>query len=203
MTFSETILKQRIVGINYGCKYSGTTVICHNTFHEVRFILSPKNSDADEFLLNEIIHIDPDIVLINAPLSLPGVYRHLGGCIDYFFRKCDSEMKASSPMFTGGITARAIGLKRQLNSFGYQVYETYPRKMVEVLSLPVHIYRQKIADLDSMLDIFMTRASIALNKRLITTWHHFDSLLAFISGLRYMTRQNEVFGKEDEGLVYV
>jgi predicted nuclease with RNAse H fold len=178
-------------------------VLCYNTFHEVRFILSSKNSDADSFILNEILHIDPDIVLIDAPLSLPGVYKHINGYVDYFFRKCDSEMKAASPMFMGGLTARAIGLKKQLNDFGFQVYETYPRKTLELLSLPVQIYKQKIVDLDSMLDIFMQKVSIALNKRLITTWHHFDSLLAFFSGLRYMSQESRIFGKADEGLVYV
>jgi predicted nuclease with RNAse H fold len=203
MILSDTILKRRIVGIGYGCKFGGTTVICYNIFHEVKFILSSKNSDADAFILNEIIHIDPDIVFINAPLSLPGVYKHINGCMDYFFRKCDSEMQASSPMFAGGLTARAIGLKKQLNNFGFQVFETYPRKMLEVLSLPVSIYKQEIADLDSMLDIFMKKVCIALNKRLITTWHHFDSLLAFFSGLRYITEQSKVFGKAEEGLVYV
>jgi predicted nuclease with RNAse H fold len=203
MTLPDTILKQRIVGINYGCKFSGTTVICYNTFHEVRFLVSSKNADADSFILNEILHIDPDIVLINAPLSLPGVYKHLNGYVDYFFRKCDSEIKASSPMFAGGLTARAIGLKKLLNDFGYPVYETYPRKMAEILSLPVQLYKQAITDLDGMLDVFMKKACIALNKKLITTWNHFDSLLAFFSGLRYMARQNSVFGKADEGLVYV
>jgi len=142
-------------------------------------------------------------VLINAPLSLPGVYRHLNGYVDYFFRKCDSEIQASSPMFAGGLTARAIGLKKLLNDFGYPVYETYPRKMAEILSLPVQLYKQAITDLDWMLDMFMKKACIALNKRLITTWNHFDSLMAFFSGLRYISQQNKVFGRADEGLVYV
>ena len=131
MTLPDTILKQRIVGINYGYKYSGTTVICYNTFHEVRFILSSKNSDADAFILNEIIHIDPDIVLIDAPLSLPGVYRHINGYIDYFFRKCDSEMKASSPMFVGGLTARAIGLKKQLNDLDSRFMKHIPGRCLK------------------------------------------------------------------------
>lgn len=203
MTLPDTILKQRIVGINYGYKYSGTTVICYNTYHEVRFILSSKNSDADGFIMNEILHIDPDIILIDAPLSLPGVYKHTNGYVDYFFRKCDSEMKASSPMFMGGLTARAIGLKKQLNDFGFQVFETYPRKMLELMSLPVQIYKHGLADLEWMLDIFMKTVCITLNKKLITTWHHFDSLLAFFSGLRYVSQESRVFGKADEGLVYV
>jgi predicted nuclease with RNAse H fold len=203
MTVPDTILKQRIVGINYGFKYSGTTVICYNTFHEVRFIVSSKNSDADSFIMNEILNIDPDVVLIDAPLSLPGVYNHINGYADYFFRKCDSEMQSASPMFVGGLTARAIGLKKQLNDFGFQVFETYPRKMLELLSLPVQIYKQTIADLDWMLDIFTKKVCISLNKRIITTWHHFDSLLAFLSGLRYMSQQTRVYGRADEGLVYV
>ena len=203
MTLPDTIMKQRIVGINYGYKYSGTTVICYNTYNEVRFILSSKNSDADGFIMNEILHIDPDIILIDAPLSIPGVYKHINGYADYFFRKCDSEMKASSPMFMGGLTARAIGLKKQLNDFGFQVFETYPRKTLELLSLPVQIYKHGLADLEWMLDIFMKTVSITLNKKLITTWHHFDSLLAFFSGLRYISQESKVFGKADEGLVYV
>src|SRR4030042_1573407 len=146
MTLPDTILKQRIVGIKYGYKFSGTTVICYNNFHEVRFIISSKNSDADSFILNEIIHLDPDIVFIDAPLSLPGVYRHINGCIDFFFRKCDREIKATSPMFIGGLTARAMGLKKNMNHIRIRVFKTCPRKTLEVLSLPVNTYKQKRVD---------------------------------------------------------
>jgi predicted nuclease with RNAse H fold len=203
MTLAERILKKRILGIDYGNKFSGTTVICYNTFHQARFIISSKNSDADVFILSEALHLNPDIVFIDAPLSLPGVYRQANGYTDYFYRRCDNEMRAMSPMFLGGLTARAMKLKKQLNDNGVQVLETYPRKMLDVLSLPADIYKKKVDDLDHMLDLFMKIVHISLNKKLITTWHHFDSLLAFFSGLRYLRGESIVYGKADEGLVYV
>lgn len=68
------ILKKTIVGIDYGSKYAGTTVMCYNSAHKVRFIESHKNTDADSFLQTELAFLKPDLIMIDAPLSLPGVY---------------------------------------------------------------------------------------------------------------------------------
>jgi predicted nuclease with RNAse H fold len=203
MALAGDILKQRIMGIDYGNKFSGTTVICYNYFHQVYFLSSSKNADADTFILSEAAQIKPDLVFMDAPLTLPGIYRLRNGYRDYFYRECDREMQAMSPMFLGGLTARAIKLKDQLIQSGFRVFETYPRRMLDIFSLPVDYYKQKRKDLDWMLDMFTKNTEISLNKKAIISWHHLDALLAFLSGMRYLNGESLIFGKDDEGLVYI
>jgi len=123
MKKTDNIAGKTIVGIDYGNKYAGTTVICYNSRHEIKFVQSSKNADADSFLLNELTYLNPDLIMIDAPLSLPGVYWLSSEYKDHFFRSCDRELRAMSPMFLGGLTARAISLIKKMN--GTEVLETY------------------------------------------------------------------------------
>ena len=203
MAQSGDILRKRIMGIDYGSKFSGTTVICYNIFHQIKFVESSKTSDADAFILNESAHLKPDLIFIDAPLSLPGVSWVGNGYNDYFYRKCDSEMHAMSPMFLGGLTARAMKLKKNLTESGYCLFETYPRRMLDILALPSELYKREMKDLNLLLDLTVDITDITLNKKTINTWHHLDALLAFLSAVRYVNGVSVVFGKADEGLVYV
>ena len=74
MKKAARIAGKTIVGIDYGNKYAGTTVICYNSRHKIKFVQSSKNADADSFLLNELAYLHPDLIMIDAPLCLPGVY---------------------------------------------------------------------------------------------------------------------------------
>jgi len=203
MENASDILKKRIMGIDYGNKYSGTTVICYNSFYKVRFIESSKNTDADSFILTEARHVKPDLILIDAPLTLPGIYFRRNGYSDHFFRTCDRELKAMSPMFLGGLTARAIRLKRELNRYGIEVMETYPRKLVELIELPTDVYKQSVDDLGIFTNHLVEKLGITVNRALLTSWHRMDALLAFLSGLRHLEKKSKRYGKMDEGVVYV
>ena len=86
MNISANIAGKTIAGIDYGNKYAGTTVICYNSRNKINFIQSAKNADADAFLLNELAYIHPDLIMIDAPLSLPGVYWLGEQYKDHFFR---------------------------------------------------------------------------------------------------------------------
>ncbi len=196
-------MKKTLFGIDYGNKYSGTTVICYNSFHQVRFMESSKNADADSFILSEANHLKPDLIFIDAPLSLPGVYWLGNGYTDHFFRSCDREMKAMSPMFLGGLTARAINLQKQLIKMGLKVLETYPRQLTVELGLPVEYYKRTDEDLTLFIEFLIRQLNCSINKKVITSWHHLDALLAFISGMRYLKKENKVFGEKNEGLVFV
>ena len=89
-------------------------------------------NDADAFIHSEAIHLKPRMIFIDAPLSLPGIYWLGNGFRDHFFRQCDKEMNAMSPMFLGGLTARAMRLKAELKSTGCKIIETYPRMLTEM-----------------------------------------------------------------------
>ena len=201
MTQIAKILRKTIVGIDYGNKYAGTTVICYNSRNKINFVQSSKNADADSFLLNELGYLHPDLIMIDAPLSLPGVYWLGSAYDDHFFRHCDRELQAMSPMFLGGLTARAINLKKKMN--GTEVIETYPRKLVGILKLPTSQYKQGKQELSSFVEKLKMVSGAKCNVSQITSWHHIDALLAFISGLRYMEKNNQKFGIPEEGIIIV
>ena len=139
--------------------------------------------------------------MIDAPLSLPGVYWLGSDYGDHFFRDCDRELKAMSPMFLGGLTARAISLTKRLN--GTEIMETYPRKLVEVLQLPTEQYKHSSQDLAFFAIQLRRIAGIGFNEAQITSWHHVDATLAFVSGLRYLEKNEQQFGIPEEGIVVV
>jgi len=195
------ILHKTIVGIDYGNKYAGTTVICYNSHSKVRFLQSSKNADADSFLLNELAYLHPDLIMIDAPLSLPGVYWLGNAYRDHFFRHCDRALQAMSPMFLGGLTARAIRFNKQMN--GTEVMETYPRKLVEILRLPVSRYKQGSQELPAFTEQLARISGMKFNTSQINSWHQVDAFLAFFSGIRYLEKKNQAFGIPEEGIIVV
>jgi predicted nuclease with RNAse H fold len=201
MKKTANIAGKTIVGIDYGNKYAGTTVICYNSRHKIKFVQSSKNADADSFLLNELAYLHPDLIMIDAPLSLPGVYWLGSDYKDHFFRSCDRELKAMSPMFLGGLTARAISLIKKMN--GTEVKETYPRKLVDILQLPDAQYKHSKQDLGSFAEQLQAISGVIINEAQITSWHHVDAFLALLSGLRYLGKNDHKYGIPEEGVVIV
>jgi predicted nuclease with RNAse H fold len=208
MTSNIGILKKTIVGIDYGSKFAGTTVICYNQAHKVRFISSSKNADADAFLLTELAYLKADLVMIDAPLSLPGVFWLGNGYSDHFFRGCDRELSAMSPMFLGGLTARAINLKKKVRVMDYPgaefcMMETYPRKLAEILELPLAGYKRRQDELPGIVNHLIGVLGVRINVQQVSSWHHLDALLAFISGLRHLENKSREFGIPEEGTIVV
>ena len=201
MKKTTKIAGKTIVGIDYGNKYAGTTVICYNSGNKIKFVQSSKNTDADSFLLNELAYLHPDLIMIDAPLSLPGVYWLGNDYRDHFFRSCDRELKAMSPMFLGGLTARAISLIKKMN--GMEVKETYPRKLVDILLLPYAQYKHDKQELGPFIEQLKLRSDVKFNEAQITSWHHVDAFLALLSGLRYLGKTHQKYGIPEEGIVIV
>ena len=133
-----------IIGIDYGAKMAGTTVIARMYEHnKVDFHASIKNQDADQFVAGFISN-NEDIWLayIDAPLSLPRVYSQDVPDGNYFYREADKATGAMSPMFLGGLTARAMRLSVELTKLGVKVVETYPSKLADVLKLKEKNYKK-------------------------------------------------------------
>jgi hypothetical protein len=103
---AEAVAKglMRLCGVDYGSKLAGTTVTCtlDAPSGQVHFQKSAPREDADAFLRNYLLQSQPAFIFLDAPLSLPGVYRGLAGCRDYFYREADRQLGAMSPMFLGG-----------------------------------------------------------------------------------------------------
>lgn len=194
-----------IIGIDFGAKMAGTTVIARLYEHnKVDFFCSEKNQDADEFIL-DFIKKNEDIWLayIDAPLSLPAVYSGNSNSQDFFYREADKATGAMSPMFLGGLTARAMKLSTQLKSLGIKSVETYPSKLAEVLKLKELSYKKELSNLPIICSQFHEISKFEFDCKDVPTWHHLDALLCLYSAKRHEMQASMVFGDPNEGTITV
>ncbi|MEN0050358.1 MAG: hypothetical protein AAF806_25060 [Bacteroidota bacterium] len=193
----------KIAGADYGSKLAGTTVIAHVENNKVHFLQSEKKKDADQFLLKSIEDLRIEFLFLDAPLSLPGVYRNLPHHDNYFYRKVDVELKAMSPMFLGGLTARAMRLKKELGKSGVEVMETYPSMLAKRFQLKDFHYKKQKEHLIACFNFLIQQLEWSYKVPTPENWHQLDALLAFYSAWRYENGVHDVFGTKEEGMVYV
>jgi len=185
------------IGIDYGSKLAGTTVICFlNESGKVEITQSAKKQDADNWILKFIEQHPINYVFLDAPLSLPKVYSDSAENGNYFYREADKITKAMSPMFLGGLTARAMKLKSQLSISDIITKETYPKLLMQELSLETY-YKK---DITKYLTNFLARTNIEVGSE-ITNWHQADALLAYFSGSRFLAHEHIEIGDESEGTI--
>lgn len=190
------------IGVDYGSKLAGTTAFTViSKDGQLQVEQSEKRQDADRFLLERIPFWNPQCVFIDAPLSLPAVYTNPSGANDYFYRHADRELKAMSPMFLGGLTARAIRLKDLLEKDERQVLEVYPAQLAQHLKFKKEEYKKNKNALPNLLDQIQALLPYSISFDQYHNWHRFDSLLAFLSGYRYFQNQHQSFGDEAEGCI--
>lgn len=193
----------KIAGIDYGSKLAGTTVIAYPGASEIHFAASQKKQDADRFITEWVAEHQPDVIFIDAPLSLPGVYQQLEGFSDYFYREADRELKAMSPMFLGGLTARAMRLAEQLKAFDRTLLEVYPGHLARTLDLPALSYKKEKSYIPIVTNFLQARFPSLTIVDQLPDWHHVDALLALISGLRFLEDIHLIFGQKAEGQIIV
>ncbi len=186
-----------IMGIDYGARRAGTTAFC--VLNQDSFVIeqSARNKDADEFLCNAVELYRPHLICIDAPLSLPMVYRDSSAeYADFHYRKCDREVRAMSPMFLGGLTARAMDLAMNWRNQKIEVLEVYPGGLVKHLNLQLH-YKDDVGKFIEALDLQAYALPV------LTGWHQVDALLAWFSGMRYMQQMHESIGDKAEGCIII
>ena len=180
--------------MDLGNKLAGTTVICFlNEQGLPEWRQSLKNKDADAFLQKALTELDLSALFLDAPLSLPGVYR-----------QGDRMVKAMSPMFLAGLTARAIRLKDQLEaSLPLSVMEAYPKAMAEKLELQALDYKGSKAAIMEVTRAICNAAGLQPPSDRLPDWHHVDALLALLTGIRWCHDAHEVLGDPEEGAIIV
>lgn len=186
-----------LVGIDYGGRWAGTTSIARVNDGRIQLHSVDKGQDADAFLSDEVDRIKPSLIAIDAPLSLPEAYFKDSG--DLNFRESDRQLKAMSPMFLGGLTARAIALSRQWRKKGYEVIEVYPSALVRHWEL-IH-YLKKGKPSGELLEELLAKGLEF--SRTPNNMHELDAALALMSGKRYVEGVALSFGQEEEGVIIV
>lgn len=193
-----------IAGLDYGSKLAGTTVLAvPDQEGYVHFFASSKGRDADAMLAERLLALRPRRVFIDAPLSLPGAYLGMEGCSDYFFRLGDRELRAMSPMFLGGLTARAIQLKNRMLPEEIQFLETYPAGWVRTLPELMQEYRTKTLSPETFSQKIVEKLPLILPSGSILSWHHADALIALVCGIRYENQVHTTFGSPREGEIVI
>ncbi len=196
---------QQIAGIDFGSKLAGTTVIAFagDGDGQVCLTQSRKKADADRFISEWVEQYRPAAIFLDAPLSLPGVYGGLAGYDDFFYRRADRQLKAMSPMFLGGLTARAMRLKRQFQEAGITVQEVYPAAMAQLLGLPELGYKKNNEAIPDIVSRIKARFPVGIKPEPAGSWHEVDALLALLSGWRFSGNRHRCYGDPAEGLIIV
>lgn len=194
----------KLMGIDYGGKLNGTTAICYNSGSELIIIHSTKNQNADSLIINTILSENPGILAIDAPLSLPAGLLS-PGADNYFHRKCDTDLQAMSPMFLGGLTARAIKLTNELllDKPGLKILETYPRKQYDRIKTINGHYKKSGEDPNQLSSILENELKNLFKIPHLASWHAFDACLCWLTAFRYSKNICISYGKESEGQIYI
>jgi predicted nuclease with RNAse H fold len=183
-----------IVGVDYGAKMSGNTVLAHYMNGEIHFSQVEKKKDADAWLTKELETLQADVVYLDAPLSLPAAY--FGNGESYHYREADKITRAMSPMFLGGLTARAMSLKASLSPLIF--HEIYPAFFQSELIQSIH-YKE---DITLFLQDLAKRESFTLREQ-PTNWHQVDALMALLIGTRHQEQRHQEIGNPTEGIIII
>lgn len=197
-------------GIDYGSKTSGNTVICHHDGQQIQFYNTDKK-DADAFIVDWITRRQTDqnrptieAVFLDAPLSLPAVYHSIRGFSNYHYRQCDIALRAMSPMFLGGLTARAMELKQHVKEIiNVETYEVYPKALAQQLLDGQYHKKLTAHEMEQLCKVLTNAVPCLTLTECPTTQHQFDALLAWVSGYRFMNHQHLFFGDPREGIIIV
>jgi predicted nuclease with RNAse H fold len=189
-----------MMGIDFGSQLAGTTVVCWLEGKVVHARQSEKGRSADAFVAEWLRLLQPEWVALDAPLSLPGVYRGLTHCRDYHYRLADREAKAMSPLFLGGLTARAMQLVAEHPHIRW--LEAYPARRAELLGLPPTGLRKKDPEALNLLGPMLVTKGWQLHSAMPTHNHALDALLALCIGFDAVRNEATMLGDANEGLLY-
>ncbi|MEY4929608.1 MAG: hypothetical protein RI909_332 [Bacteroidota bacterium] len=190
-----------LAGIDFGAKLAGTTAM--TTLRDSKFQIRDcqKGDDADAWIVEQVATQKIDIVFLDAPLSLPPAYFN-DHSTEFFYRKADAALGAMSPMFLGGLTARAMKLKRLLTAKNVIVFETYPAALVREWFPETKSYKKDLRGFRKELLVTTKKLDLPTPPS-FKTFHQVDSLLAWISGYRHLTQQSLIYGSEEEGAIFI
>jgi hypothetical protein len=155
----------------------------------------------DKEIIDEIKKVKPDIITIDAPLSLPEGRKSIEERNDVHLRKCDRELLRRGikffPITLGPmrkLTERGISLKKTLENMNYKVIEVYPGGAQDILKIPRK--QQGLNELRKGLG----RLKIEGLKSTMND-HELDAVTCAFVGKLFLEGKTETLGSLESGIV--
>lgn len=189
-----------IAGIDYGSKTAGTTVVAWLETDTICLQQSEKNKDADAFLKAIVTSQNFQIIGLDAPLSLPARLVDKSAEGDYFYREADKVLNAMSPMFLGGLTARAIKLRDELDDEVGEMIEAYPKAFVQKLPFRADYQKKNLSTLRTFYEQLQAEYPQFQYPK-VHNWHQLDAILALLITYQYSNGTHSAAGSPHEGLI--
>ena len=152
-------------------------------------------------ILEKVKKIKPEIIAIDAPLSLPKGRKSLERRSNIHLRRCDKELLKLGikffPITLGPmrkLTRRGIMLKKLLEKKSYKVIEVYPGGAQDMLGLP-----RKQKDLKKLAEGLKKLGIKGLSKKMSD--HELDAVTCALVGKFYLEGKYIALGDEEEGKI--
>lgn len=156
-------------------------------------------SDAE--ILDWVREVMPDLVAIDAPLTLPPGRKSIEERNDSHFRPCDEELRCRRirffPITLGPmreLTERGIRLRKTLEDEGFRVVEIYPGGAQDIWRIP-----RARHSLSGLRDGLRKRGITGLKRQ--CTDHELDATSGALVGLLFLQGKAEVYGDFESGAI--
>jgi hypothetical protein len=156
---------------------------------------------SDEEIIKGIEDVKPEIIAIDAPLSLPDGRKSIEDRNNVHLRECDRELLKRKikffPVTLGPmrkLTERGIRLKKILENKGYKVIEVYPGGAQDILNIP-----RKQKGLDKLINGLKKLKIIGLTNEMND--HELDAITCAYIGKLHLEGKTLIFGIPDKSII--
>jgi predicted nuclease with RNAse H fold len=156
---------------------------------------------SDHEVLKKIEESEPEIVAIDAPLSLPPGRESIEQRTNVHLRECDKELLRRGikffPVTLGPmrkLTSRGIDLRRTLENKRFRVIEVYPGGAQDILGIP-----RKQQGLDRLMSGLKRAGVRGLNNRMSD--HELDDVTCALVGKLYLEGKSVTYGTSDQAII--
>lgn len=155
----------------------------------------------DEEIIQSIEEIKPEIIAIDAPLSLPPGRKNIEQKTNTHFRECDKELLRRRikffPITLGPmrkLTERGIRLKNILKNKGFKVIEVYPGAAQDIWDIP-----RKQRGIEKLMNGLKKTGIKGLNNRMND--HELDAVTCALVGKHFLEGKAEILGTINNGII--
>jgi hypothetical protein len=156
---------------------------------------------SDEEIIKDIEEVKPEIIAIDAPLSLPDGRKSIEDRNSIHLRECDRELLKRGikffPITLGPmrkLTERGIRLRKILENKGYRVIEVYPGGAQDVLSIS-----RKQKGLNKLLNGLKKLKIMGLTDKMND--HELDAVTCAYVGKLFLEGKTLTFGMPDKSII--